>query len=262
MRMSSEGLWVVLVVAVASAACGKSTSTPMGGAPAAAGQSAAAVGSGGTSATPVGGSAKDAGSVAKDAGSAAKDAGSVAKDAGKSTADGGGTAKGADAGSTNADAATAGALSFSSMAFADGTKIATKYRCTGPSPDLRWSGAPSATKSFAIVLKDVTPGISQGFLHWVIYDIPASVSSLDEGVAVGAMPAQPAGAKQAAIWNGTLGFNGPCAPSGTNTYELTLYAEDVASLPGLSSSSTGADVVTAIDAHKLASAKITITSMP
>jgi Raf kinase inhibitor-like YbhB/YbcL family protein len=160
------------------------------------------------------------------------------------------------------DSAAASGFAITSMAFADGTKIANKYRCTGPSPDLRWSGAPAAAKSFAIVLKDVTPGVSNGFLHWVMYDIPASVSSLDEGLPVGAAPAQPAGAKQAPIWNGTLGFNGPCAPSGTNTYELTLYAEDVASLPGLSASSTGASVVSAIDAHELASAKLMITSMP
>jgi len=189
-------------------------------------------------------------------GAPAKDSGTPAKDAG------GTSSKDAGSGSSMPDSAAASGFAITSMAFADGSKIANKYRCTGPSPDLRWSGAPAAAKSFAIVMKDVTPGVSNGFLHWVIYDIPASVSSLDEGLPVGAAPAQPAGAKQAPIWNGTLGFNGPCAPSGTNTYELALYAEDVASLPGLSASSTGASVVSAIEAHELASAKLMITSLP
>jgi Raf kinase inhibitor-like YbhB/YbcL family protein len=155
-----------------------------------------------------------------------------------------------------------GSFSVESKAFKDGSKIDTKYRCMGPSPDLAWSAAPSATMSYAAVLKDVTPGISQGYLHWVIYDIPASVASLPENVPIAYAPAAPAGAHQAPIWNNTVGFNGPCAPSGTNTYELTVYAVDVATLPGLSMSSTGADTVTAIEAHKLTSAKLTIMSSP
>ena len=58
----------------------------------------------------------------------------------------------------------------------------------------------------------------------------------------------------------TVGFNGPCG--GNNTYEMTLYALDVATLTELTSSSTGAAARTAIEAHDTASTKLTILSRP
>ena len=181
--------------------------------------------------------------------------------AGKGGAGGAGSGGASAAGSGGAGGSqSAGALTLQSVAFKDATKIDAKYRCTGPSPDLSWSGAASGTMSYALVLKDVTPGFSQGFLHWIIYDIPKSTTSLPENVPVGYMPASPAGAHQAPAYNGTAGFNGPCG--GMNTYELTLYAIDVATLPGLSMSSAGADVVTAIDAHKVGTSKLTVMSAP
>ena len=155
-----------------------------------------------------------------------------------------------------------GPLKLTSASFMDGMMIDAKFRCDGPSPAISWSGGPAETMSFAVVLKDVTDGFSKDFLHWVIYDIPTSTTSLDEDVPEGAMPAKPAGAKQAPNWSGTVGFDGPCGPSGTNTYELTLYAIKVAALPGLTASSSGEAVVTAIQANSAESAKITITSTP
>ncbi|MFO7952177.1 MAG: YbhB/YbcL family Raf kinase inhibitor-like protein [Bacillota bacterium] len=53
------------------------------------------------------------------------------------------------------------------------------------SPALKWSNAPEGTKSFALICHDpdaplVSPG-SYGFVHWVLYNIPASVTKLPEG---------------------------------------------------------------------------------
>ena len=47
------------------------------------------------------------------------------------------------------------------------------------SPPLSWSGAPSGTRSFVLVCLDPD---ADNFVHWVMYDIPTSVSSLPEGV--------------------------------------------------------------------------------
>lgn len=131
---------------------------------------------GGSSASPAkGGTGGSASAAKKDAGGGAgagakKDAGGgPVTDAGSATRDGGGTAT-TDGG--------AGGLELMSTAFMDGSKIAAKYRCMAPSPDLSWKGAPSATKSYAVVLEDVTMGFSKGFLHWVIYDIANGVTSL------------------------------------------------------------------------------------
>ena len=235
----------------ASGAAGIAGSTAAGTGGSGTAGKASGSGSGGSSGTAGSSSTSTGGSSAAGRGGASGSSGSGAGAGGTSAGTGGG-----------GGSASGGSLAVQSTAFKDGTKIDTKYRCMGPSPDLAWSGAPSASMSYAAVLKDVTPGISQGYLHWVIYDIPGSVTSLPENVPIGYAPTAPAGAHQAPIWNNTVGFNGPCAPSGTNTYELTVYALDVATLPGLSMSSTGANVVTAIDAHKLASAKLTIMSMP
>jgi Raf kinase inhibitor-like YbhB/YbcL family protein len=154
-----------------------------------------------------------------------------------------------------------GDFSFTSP-WMDGKLIDAKYRCeTAPSPMIKWSNPPADTMSYAVILQDITPGFSMDFYHWVIYDIPKATTMLDEMVPIGAMPAKPAGAKQAAIWNGTLGFNGPCGPSGTNTYKLTVYALKVATL-GLDASATADDVQAKIDANTSDSAEIMIMSMP
>jgi Raf kinase inhibitor-like YbhB/YbcL family protein len=101
------------------------------------------------------------------------------------------------------------------------------------SPPLSWSGAPSGTRSFVLVCLDPD---ADNFVHWVMYDIPASVNSLPEGV-----PPQatlPNGAKQGENEMGTIGYFGPEPPPGElHRYVFTLYALAVDSLglePGAS----------------------------
>ena len=129
-----------------------------------------------------------------------------------------------------------------------------------PSPDLAWTGGPSNAMSYAIVMKDVTPGFANGTLHWVLFDIPSTVHSLPHGVPIGYAPPEPAGAHQAPIYNGTKGFNGPCG--GNNTYEITLHALDVATLPDIVETSTGRAAATAIETHSTASITMTVLSHP
>ena len=53
------------------------------------------------------------------------------------------------------------------------------------SPPLEWTNVPEGTKSFAIICHDPdAPLINKGtygFVHWVLYNIPGSVTSLPEG---------------------------------------------------------------------------------
>ena len=104
--------------------------------------------------------------------------------------------------------------------------------------------------------------VGNSFLHWIIYDLPPSTKSLPEGVPINYTVAAPAGAHQGKAYGNISGFRGPCAPSGTSTYEMTLYALDVATLTELSESSTGAAARTAIEAHDTASVKLTVQSSP
>jgi Raf kinase inhibitor-like YbhB/YbcL family protein len=149
---------------------------------------------------------------------------------------------------------------FESPAFETGGMIPAMHRCdNAPSPPLEWSGAPSGTASFAIVMKDLD--FQNGFLHWVIYDIPASESGLPEGVPEGYAPAMPAGAHQASVI-GQTGYFGPCSPASTNTYQFTLYAVDVATLSGLTEATPAPDVVTQIEDHAIESRVIEGESGP
>jgi phosphatidylethanolamine-binding protein (PEBP) family uncharacterized protein len=105
-----------------------------------------------------------------------------------------------------------GNLSLSSTAFANDGTIPLRYASTevggqSVSPPLSWSGAPSGTRSFVLVCLDPD---ANNFVHWVMYDIPASVNSLPEGV-----PPQatlPNGAKQGENDMGTIGTSDPNHP--------------------------------------------------
>jgi Raf kinase inhibitor-like YbhB/YbcL family protein len=282
-----------LVIFFTALGCGSDATGALPNASASAGQSATASSAGksavsadgaGTRAlqpTAAGVNAGRAGSLASDdsgasavagGGTGVGSAGAGTAGASGSAAGGSGAAgsagSGANAGAGGVAAGTAGVASGGSFMLTtdvlkDDEMLPKEYRCDAQSPALSWSAGPSGTQSYAIVFKDVTPGFSMNFMHWVIYDIPASVMSLPMGVKAGAAVDTPAGAKQGNNYKPVTGFSGPCATSGTNMYKFTLYALDVATLPGLSGTPMDAQVETALEgAHKLATATLTTSSMP
>jgi Raf kinase inhibitor-like YbhB/YbcL family protein len=86
------------------------------------------------------------------------------------------------------------------------------------SPEMSWSGVPAGTQSFAVVLQD----LSNGFAHWVLWNIPSSVTMLSEDIPkTSAMPATPAGSQQCSLGSGD-GYFGP--GSECNVYEFLVYA--------------------------------------
>jgi len=117
-------------------------------------------------------------------------------------------------------------MTLSSPAFPAGAAIPKRHTCDGGdvSPPLSWSGVPAGTRSFAVVVDD--PDAS-GFTHWLLFNIPASTASLGEGLRSGALPA---GALEGSNDFGSIGYRGPCPPTGTHRYSHRLYALDVASV--------------------------------
>jgi Raf kinase inhibitor-like YbhB/YbcL family protein len=159
------------------------------------------------------------------------------------------------------DAMSDGSSAFrlTSTAFAEGAMIPSAHTCAGTnvSPPLEWTAGPAGTLSYAIVFTDR----SNGLIHSVIYDIPASVTSLPMNVENVANPTAPAGAKQVRGYdNTTYGYLGPCPSGMLHTYEFMVYAVGVAALPGVMTTSTRAQVNTAILANDLLSAPLTGTS--
>ena len=79
-------------------------------------------------------------------------------------------------------------MQLTSPSFENQKSIVKKFTCDGEniSPALEWSGVPEGTKSFALIVDDpdapdpANPRMT--WVHWVLYNIPATVRSLPEGV--------------------------------------------------------------------------------
>ena len=145
-------------------------------------------------------------------------------------------------------------MELRSSAFQSGADIPRKYTCDGTdlSPPLRWENAPSSTKSFALIADDPDAPVGT-WVHWVVYDLPARSSELQEG-----MPATETfsgGAKQGVNDFRKVGYGGPCPPPGlAHRYFFKLYALDVESL--LKPRATKQQLFDAMKGHILAEAQL------
>lgn len=107
------------------------------------------------------------------------------------------------------------------------------FGCKGGnrSPALAWEHAPSGTRSFVVTLFDKDAPTGFGWVHWVVANIPATVTTLSEGVA-GDGQGLPTGAMQTRTDFGVPGYVGPCPPEGeVHRYEITVLALSVDALP-------------------------------
>lgn len=116
-------------------------------------------------------------------------------------------------------------MKIKSTAFENGAMIPRKYTCDGQniSPSLVWSDFPSETKSFVIICDD-PDAPSKVWVHWVIYNIPKNITSLEEDLPD--LKVLTNGAIQGKNDFGAIGYGGPCPPSGTHRYYFKIFAID------------------------------------
>ena len=140
---------------------------------------------------------------------------------------------------------------LTSPSFDEGGAIPIRHTCDGAdvSPALNWEGAPQGTVSLALILDDPD---ANGFIHWVVVDIPGGASSsLTEGL-TGTDPQL-----QGRNDFGRSGYGGPCPPGGTHHYRFTLWA--LSARLNLSGTPTAAQVRTAFSTRILGQTTLTGT---
>ena len=117
-------------------------------------------------------------------------------------------------------------LKITSPAFTHESEIPPESTCDGAdvAPELQWSGAPPSVKSLALIVDDPDAPDPKApkmtWVHWVLYDIPATCSSIRKGGAT------PEGARDGRGDSKPEGYGGPCPPIGRHRYYFKLYALD------------------------------------
>ncbi len=134
------------------------------------------------------------------------------------------------------DTSPASDFVLSSPDFTDGGTMHRRQvndRCGGEdiSPALEWRNPPAGTESFALLMHDPDAPQADGFWHWIVYDIPATVSALPAGAGNVRKKLMPTGAIQGRSDFGAVGYGGPCPPPGKpHSYYFRVYALPVARL--------------------------------
>lgn len=110
------------------------------------------------------------------------------------------------------------AMTVSSTAFIQNTlpRQYTCYTSKVTSPPLTWSGAPSSTRSFAIVVDDSSAPITP-YVYWIVFHISQATSSITQGQL-------PPGARQAQNSAGRTSYYAPCPNGHPHSYRFTVYA--------------------------------------
>jgi Raf kinase inhibitor-like YbhB/YbcL family protein len=144
-------------------------------------------------------------------------------------------------------------LEITSPAFTNGGSIPVDYSCDGGNinPALSWAEPPAGTKSFALIMDDPDAS-STPWVHWVIFNIPASARGLDKGLPTdGALSDGSVQGRSSAY---STGYHGPCPPSGAHHYVFKLYALDT--MLSLDETSNKTALLEAMEGHTLANGEL------
>lgn len=139
-------------------------------------------------------------------------------------------------------------MKLSSSAFAQDQPIPVAYTCQGADhhPPLTFSQVPEETQSLALVVED-PDAPTKVFTHWLMYDLDPAIRRIEE-------EELPLNGTDGVNDFGTLGYRGPCPPSGTHHYVFHLFALDTRL--ALPEGTVKEDVLAKMQGHILARAEL------
>jgi Raf kinase inhibitor-like YbhB/YbcL family protein len=137
-------------------------------------------------------------------------------------------------------------LTVTSSAFGPGGTIPIRYTGDGEdlSPPLSWTGAPEGTVEFALVCDDPDAPIVDAWVHWVLFGIPGTTTSLAEG-------SRGVGIEGDTSWR-RPGYGGPQPPRGHGAHHYYFRVWALDARLGLDPGATKKDLLQAIEGHVLA----------
>lgn len=159
---------------------------------------------------------------------------------------------------TMAPANGSATLTVTSAAFHNGQAMPERYTQfgAGESPPLHWSRGPSGTQSYVVLAEDSGVHRPQPIFHWVLFNVPANVTTLPANLPKTAQLAKPAGAMNGLNMRKQAGYMGPKPPKGqTHAYHFEIFALDE-KLPLTADMADRNAVVDAMKGHVLAEGEI------
>ncbi|WP_244610389.1 YbhB/YbcL family Raf kinase inhibitor-like protein [Microvirga pakistanensis] len=150
------------------------------------------------------------------------------------------------------------ALQVTSPKFQANDAIPLTYSAYGDnaSPPITWSGAPEGTKSFVVIVDDPDTETAKPYTYWVAYNIPATTTSLREGLQTSPMLQDPKGLMQGRNTRGSVGYTGLKPPVGdpAHRYHIQVFALD--RNLDLRAGAMRAEVIEAMKDHVLAEGEL------
>lgn len=144
-------------------------------------------------------------------------------------------------------------IKLESPAFRNGDFIPSKYTCDGEniSPALSWNKPSDKVKHYCLIVED--PDAPSGnFVHWIVFDIPANITTLNEDITN--QKNLPDSAEMGTNDARRIGYFGPCPPSGTHRYFFRIYAIDT--VLKMDAGATKAEVMKAMQGHIVAQGEL------
>ncbi len=127
------------------------------------------------------------------------------------------------------ETAAKGKLTVGSSSFGANAAMPAKLSeyADGVSPALTWTAVPGA-QSYAIIMEDPDAKPVTPFVHWLAWNIPATVTGLPEGMQEQPRLTEPEGVLQGRTSRGSVGYYGPRPPVGeaAHRYHFQLFALD------------------------------------